>query len=104
MQAVRREVLGVDDTAPPAAAGVTLGIHAHNDSETGVANTLAAVRQGATQVQGTINGYGERCGNANLVSVIPDYTHDVELFPGMAKKWGLTFMINTEDTEKHRGE
>jgi 2-isopropylmalate synthase len=49
-----------------------LGIHAHNDSETGVANTLAAVREGAVQVQGTINGYGERCGNANLCSIIPD--------------------------------
>ncbi len=50
---------------------VPLGIHAHNDSETGVANTIAAVEAGATQVQGTINGYGERCGNANLCSIIP---------------------------------
>jgi 2-isopropylmalate synthase len=50
---------------------VPLGIHAHNDSELAVANTLAAVRAGATQVQGTINGYGERCGNANLCSIIP---------------------------------
>ncbi len=49
-----------------------LGIHAHNDSECAVANTLAAVREGCTQVQGTINGYGERCGNANLCSIIPD--------------------------------
>jgi 2-isopropylmalate synthase len=48
-----------------------LGVHAHNDSETAVANSLAAVQQGAIQVQGTINGYGERCGNANLCSVIP---------------------------------
>ncbi len=48
----------------------TLGIHAHNDSEVGVANTLAAVRHGVTHVQGTINGYGERCGNANLISVV----------------------------------
>ncbi|NJD63416.1 MAG: citramalate synthase, partial [Deltaproteobacteria bacterium] len=48
-----------------------LGIHTHNDSEMAVATTLAAVESGATQVQGTINGYGERCGNANLVSVIP---------------------------------
>ncbi len=51
--------------------GVPLGIHAHNDAELAVANTLAAVGAGATQVQGTINGYGERCGNANLCSVIP---------------------------------
>ena len=51
---------------------VSLGIHTHNDGELAVANTIAAVREGATHVQGTINGYGERCGNANLCSVIPD--------------------------------
>jgi 2-isopropylmalate synthase len=51
---------------------VPLGIHAHNDSELAVANTLAAVREGVVQVQGTVNGYGERCGNANLCSVIPN--------------------------------
>ncbi|MBP7962095.1 MAG: citramalate synthase [Caldilineaceae bacterium] len=67
---VRRE-LGLDGSSP-ISDRVTLGIHAHNDSETGVANTLEAVRRGAVQVQGTINGYGERCGNANLISVIPD--------------------------------
>ena len=50
---------------------VPLGIHAHNDGELAVANTLAAVSAGVTQVQGTINGYGERCGNANLCSIIP---------------------------------
>jgi 2-isopropylmalate synthase len=49
---------------------VELGIHCHNDSDVAVANTLAAVRCGARQVQGTINGIGERCGNADLVSVI----------------------------------
>tara|TARA_Y100000994_G_scaffold36707_1_gene27474 strand:- start:6679 stop:8247 length:1569 start_codon:yes stop_codon:yes gene_type:complete len=47
-----------------------LGIHTHNDSGLGVANALAAVRAGANQVQGTINGYGERCGNANLCTII----------------------------------
>jgi 2-isopropylmalate synthase len=50
----------------------TLGIHAHNDCELGVANSLAAVNAGCRHVQGTINGYGERCGNANLCSVIPN--------------------------------
>lgn len=50
----------------------SLGIHTHNDGEMGVANTLYAVREGARQIQGTINGYGERCGNANLCSIIPD--------------------------------
>lgn len=49
-----------------------LGIHVHNDGELAVANTLAAVSAGVTQVQGTINGYGERCGNVNLCSVIPN--------------------------------
>jgi 2-isopropylmalate synthase len=48
-----------------------LGIHVHNDAECGVANSLTAVSEGVDHVQGTINGYGERCGNANLVSVIP---------------------------------
>lgn len=49
-----------------------LGIHVHNDAECAVANSLAAVLEGCTQVQGTVNGFGERCGNANLVSVIPN--------------------------------
>ena len=51
--------------------GDHLGIHCHNDTENAVANSLAAVRAGARQVQGTLNGLGERCGNANLVSIIP---------------------------------
>src|SRR5207249_11876009 len=50
--------------------GVPLGIHCHNDCDVGVANSLAAIAKGATQVQGTINGIGERCGNADLVSII----------------------------------
>ncbi|PZE20951.1 citramalate synthase [Paenibacillus xerothermodurans] len=54
------------------AVSVPIGIHAHNDCELGVANSVAAVMAGATQVQGTINGFGERCGNANLCSVIPN--------------------------------
>ncbi|MBD0302971.1 MAG: citramalate synthase [Tolypothrix sp. T3-bin4] len=49
-----------------------IGIHTHNDSDTAVANALAAVMAGARMVQGTINGYGERCGNANLCSLIPN--------------------------------
>ncbi|MFA5604255.1 MAG: citramalate synthase [Dehalococcoidales bacterium] len=51
---------------------IPIGIHAHNDSELAVAVTLAAVKAGATHVQGTINGFGERCGNANLCSIIPN--------------------------------
>jgi 2-isopropylmalate synthase len=57
-----REALGAE---------VRLGIHTHNDAECAVANALAAVRAGARHVQGTINGYGERCGNANLCSIVP---------------------------------
>jgi 2-isopropylmalate synthase len=55
-----------------AALDTPVGIHAHNDAECGVANSISAVRAGATMVQGTLNGYGERCGNANLVSIIPN--------------------------------
>jgi 2-isopropylmalate synthase len=51
--------------------GSNLGIHAHNDTENAVANSLTAVLAGARQIQGTINGLGERCGNANLMSIIP---------------------------------
>src|SRR5882672_3320616 len=51
--------------------GAQLGIHCHNDTENAVANSLAAVRAGARHVQGTLNGLGERCGNANLVALIP---------------------------------
>lgn len=56
-----------------------IGIHCHNDSELGVANTLAALRGGAVHVQGTMNGYGERCGNANLCSVVPDIELKMEM-------------------------
>ncbi|HKI32863.1 MAG TPA: citramalate synthase [Gemmataceae bacterium] len=72
-----------------AALRCDLGIHTHNDCDLAVANTLAAVRQGATQVQGTINGIGERCGNADLVSLIANlalkYGHDV-LQPGSLQR------------------
>ncbi|HXR37067.1 MAG TPA: citramalate synthase, partial [Candidatus Binataceae bacterium] len=53
-----------------AAVSTPIGIHCHNDSEVAMANTIAAVRAGAVQVQGTINGLGERCGNTNLISAI----------------------------------
>jgi 2-isopropylmalate synthase len=62
------EIVGAVVKAIP---GDHVGIHAHNDTEQAVANSLAAVRAGARQIQGTLNGLGERCGNANLVSIIP---------------------------------
>jgi len=52
--------------------GKNLGVHCHNDSDNAVANSLAAVLAGARQIQGTLNGLGERCGNANLTSIIPN--------------------------------
>jgi 2-isopropylmalate synthase len=66
---------GVDAVRKALAASGTsarVGVHTHNDCELAVANTLEGVAAGAEMVQGTINGYGERCGNANLVSVVPD--------------------------------
>jgi 2-isopropylmalate synthase len=60
-----------EDVARALGDRVELGIHTHNDAECGVANSLAGVEAGATLVQGTVNGVGERCGNANLVSILP---------------------------------
>jgi len=63
-----------------------IGIHAHNDCELAVANSLAAARVGATHIQGTINGIGERCGNANLVSIIPNLQLKMGIDCGMVGK------------------
>jgi 2-isopropylmalate synthase len=65
--------------------GDRVGIHAHNDTEQAVANSFAAVRAGARQIQGTLNGLGERCGNANLVSIIPT----LKLKPEFAEKFEI---------------
>jgi 2-isopropylmalate synthase len=77
--------------------GVTLGIHAHDDAGCGVANSLAAVRAGARQVQGTLNGYGERCGNANLCTLIPDLAlklgHDCLPEGGLAHLYELAHTV-----------
>jgi 2-isopropylmalate synthase len=64
------EVRTIVHTVTKTVPGDHLGIHAHNDTEQAVANSLAAVEAGARQIQGTLNGIGERCGNANLVSLI----------------------------------
>ncbi len=66
------EIFGITRTVCERFPGATIGIHCHNDSEMAVANSIRAVQAGATQVQGTINGLGERCGNANLCSIIPN--------------------------------
>ncbi len=69
--ALPHEVEKIVGEVVAAIPGDHVGIHAHNDTEQAVANSLAAVRAGARQIQGTLNGLGERCGNANLVSIIP---------------------------------
>jgi 2-isopropylmalate synthase len=65
------DIAEATDEVRKAFPDAVLGIHVHNDGELAVANTLMAVDRGVRHVQGTINGYGERCGNANLVSIIP---------------------------------
>ncbi|MEO1398422.1 MAG: citramalate synthase [Pseudomonadota bacterium] len=83
--------------------GHKVGIHAHNDTDQAVANSLAAIEAGARQVQGTINGIGERCGNANLVSLIPTlalkpvYAERFELGIDSEKLKGLTRLSRTFD-------
>jgi len=66
------EIFEITRTVCQRFPNVAVGIHCHNDSEMAVANSIHAVQAGATQVQGTINGLGERCGNANLCSIIPN--------------------------------
>jgi len=78
VEAIVREVV-------KAVPGDHIGIHAHNDTEQAVANSFAAVRAGARQIQGTLNGLGERCGNANLVSIIPT----LKLKPEFASKFEI---------------
>jgi 2-isopropylmalate synthase len=78
VEAIVREVVKV-------VPGDHVGIHAHNDTEQAVANSFAAVRAGARQIQGTLNGLGERCGNANLVSIIPT----LKLKPEFADKFEI---------------
>ena len=73
--------------------GMQFGIHTHNDSELAVANSLAAVRAGAVHVQGTINGYGERCGNANLCSIVPDLLIKMNL-PCLAQDGNLAALTH----------
>jgi 2-isopropylmalate synthase len=79
------EVEAIVAEVAKAIPGDHLGIHAHNDTEQAVANSLAAVRAGARQIQGTLNGIGERCGNANLTSIIPT----LMLKPAYAERFAI---------------
>jgi 2-isopropylmalate synthase len=84
--------------------GTQLGIHCHNDTENAVANSLAAVRAGARQIQGTLNGLGERCGNANLVSLIPSLLLKTDYKLGIDREAlkGLTHLSRLLDERLNR--
>lgn len=83
--------------------GSHLGVHTHNDTENAVANTLAAIRAGVRHIQGTLNGLGERCGNANLTSLIPtlllkdEFANAFETGVALEKLAGLTRLSHTFD-------
>ena len=82
---------------------VSFGIHTHNDCELAVANAIAAVEVGATQVQGTINGYGERTGNCNLTSVIPilQLKKGIEVIPDLTQMKTLSFFVDDLSNNPH---
>jgi 2-isopropylmalate synthase len=89
--------------------GDHVGIHAHNDTEQAVANSFAAVRAGARQIQGTLNGLGERCGNANLVSIIPtlklkpEYSDTFDIGVSDAALKNLAHVSHALDERLNRG-
>src|SRR5271154_557656 len=97
------EIEAIVGAVVKAVPGESVGIHAHNDTEQAVANSLAAVRAGARQIQGTLNGLGERCGNANLVSLIgnlklkPGYSERFEIGVADDKLASLTHVAHTLD-------
>jgi len=97
------EIEAIVGAVVKAVPGDNVGIHAHNDTEQAVANSLAAVRAGARQIQGTLNGLGERCGNANLVSLIgnlklkPGYSERFEIGVADDKLESLTHVAHTLD-------
>lgn len=83
--------------------GTPFGIHTHNDCELGVANAIAAVKAGGVQVQGTINGYGERTGNCNLTSVIPilQLKMGLEVVPDLTGLQTLSFFVDDVSNNPH---
>ncbi len=80
------EIFAIVSAVKKALPKANLGIHCHNDTEQAVANSLAAVEAGARQVQGTINGIGERCGNANLIAIIPTLMLKMGFTTGVSEK------------------
>lgn len=90
------EFIGQTTREATGALGAPVGIHTHNDSGLGVANALASVRAGAVQVQGTINGYGERVGNCNLITVIANLQLklDIRVVPDLTRLREISMVVD----------
>jgi isopropylmalate/homocitrate/citramalate synthase len=90
-------------SGPQRIPGTPFGIHTHNDCELGVANAIAAVKAGAIQIQGTINGYGERTGNCNLTSVIPilQLKMGIPVVPHLEKLRELSYFVDDVSNNPH---
>jgi 2-isopropylmalate synthase len=97
------EVMKITQAVAARIPGVAIGIHTHNDCELAVANAIAAVAAGATQVQGTINGYGERTGNCNLTSVIPilQLKMDKPVVADLTKLRELSYFVDDVSNNPH---
>ncbi|MEO5914472.1 MAG: citramalate synthase [Luteolibacter sp.] len=97
------EVMEICEAVMKHLPGTPVGIHTHNDCELAVANAIAAVRAGANQVQGTINGYGERTGNCNLTSVIPilQLKMDMPVVPHLEQLRDLSYFVDDVSNNPH---
>jgi 2-isopropylmalate synthase len=97
------EIMAICAAVKARIPGTPFGIHTHNDSELGVANAVAAVDAGASQVQGTINGYGERTGNCNLTSVIPilQLKMGIHVVPQLDKLRDLSYFVDDVSNNPH---
>jgi 2-isopropylmalate synthase len=97
------EIMEICETVRKHLPNTPVGIHTHNDCELAVANAIAAVQAGAIQVQGTINGYGERTGNCNLTSVIPilQLKMDMAVVPHLEKLRELSYFVDDVSNNPH---
>jgi 2-isopropylmalate synthase len=97
------EVMQICAAVKEAIPGTPFGIHTHNDCELGVANAVAAVKAGGIQVQGTINGYGERTGNCNLTSVIPilQLKMGIKVIDDLVALQSLSFFVDDVSNNPH---
>ena len=97
------EIIQICNAVKSRLPGTPLGIHTHNDCELAVANAIAAVKAGATQIQGTINGYGERTGNCNLTSVIPilQLKMGLTVVPQLDKLRDLSYFVDDVSNNPH---